>query len=156
MKAAGINDDEVIKKMAILANSMVLTSKGISFILAGEEFLRTKHGEDNSYNLSYKINELDYSLKVKNNDMFEIYKKLIYFKKNILKNNDIYDINISENNNQISYKLKNENIEYLIIHNNSYNVNKLLNLDISSYKIYLNTSNNNNTNNPWQTLILYK
>ena len=156
MKAAGINDDEVIKKMAILANSMVLTSKGISFILAGEEFLRTKHGEDNSYNLSYKINELDYSLKVKNNDMFEIYKKLIYFKKNILKNNDIYDINISENNNQISYKLKNENIEYLIIHNNSYNVDKLLNLDISSYKIYLNTSNNNNTNNPWQTLILYK
>ena len=142
--------------MAILANSMVLTSKGISFILAGEEFLRTKHGEDNSYNLSYKINELDYSLKVKNNDMFEIYKKLIYFKKNILKNNEIYDINISENNNQISYKLKNENIEYLIIHNNSYNVDKLLNLDISSYKIYLNTSNNNNTNNPWQTLILYK
>ena len=75
---------------------------------------------------------------------------------NILKNNDIYDINISENNNQISYKLKNENIEYLIIHNNSYNVDKLLNLDISSYKIYLNTSNNNNTNNPWQTLILFK
>lgn len=156
MKAARINDEDSIKKMAILANSMVLTSKGISFILAGEEFLRTKYGEENSYNLSYKINELDYALKIKNNDIFEIYKKLIYFKKNILKTNDIYEINVSKDNNQISYKLTNDNKEYLVIHNNLYNMDKLSNLDISDYNIYLNTSDNTNTNNPWQTLILYK
>ena len=98
------NLDEKLAKMNVLANSLVLTSQGISFLLAGEEMLRTKiiydengntspaKDEDgneldfaavsgNSYESSYKTNEIDYSLKIKHLDMMENYKALINFKK---------------------------------------------------------------------------
>jgi hypothetical protein len=76
IKAAKITDEDTVKKMAMLANSVVFTSQGVSFMLAGEEFLRTKGGNENSYDASYKVNELDYSLKIKNMDMFENYDNL--------------------------------------------------------------------------------
>ena len=91
------------KRMNVLANSIVFTSQGTSFMLAGEEMLRTKvlydedgniiHAKDsagntlnigavsgNSYSSSYKTNEINYSLKVKNNDLFKSYQKLIALK----------------------------------------------------------------------------
>ncbi|MBO5867157.1 MAG: hypothetical protein J6Q55_03825, partial [Clostridia bacterium] len=83
IKAAGITDEATIKQMAMLANSVVLTSNGTSFMLAGEEFLRTKGGDHNSYQSTYLTNELDYSLKVKHLDMFQNYKKLIWLKQNV-------------------------------------------------------------------------
>ena len=76
------NDDEELVKLNVLANSIVMTSQGTSFMLAGEEFLRTKGGNSNSYNASYKVNELDYALKIKHLDMIENYKKLIALKTN--------------------------------------------------------------------------
>lgn len=82
IKAAGITDETTIQKMAVLANSVVLTSNGTSFLLAGEEFLRTKGGDDNSYESSYEVNELNYGLKIQNAQVFETYKALIAFKKN--------------------------------------------------------------------------
>lgn len=82
IKAAGIKDETTIKQMAMLANSVVFTSNGTAFMLAGEEFLRTKGGDHNSYQSSYKVNELDYSLKVKHLDMFKNYQKLIWLKQN--------------------------------------------------------------------------
>lgn len=78
--ASGTTDEDTIRKMAMLANSVVLTSNGVNFMLAGEEFLRTKGGDDNSYESSYKVNELDYALKIKNADIFANYQKLIAFK----------------------------------------------------------------------------
>ena len=85
--AAGINDAETVKKMAVLANSVVFTSNGTTFMLAGEEFLRTKNVDGatadevhNSYKSSYKVNELDYSLKIANADVFAVYRGLIRFK----------------------------------------------------------------------------
>ncbi len=80
IKAAGIQDEEVAKKMALLANAVVMTSNGTSFMLAGDEFLRTKGGDHNSYQSSYKVNELDYSLKVQHLDLFQAYQTLIHFK----------------------------------------------------------------------------
>lgn len=77
---AGIKDEETIRKMAVLSNAVVLTSNGTSFMLAGEEFLRSKGGDDNSYDSGYKVNEMDYALKIKNLDVFETYKGLIKFK----------------------------------------------------------------------------
>ena len=54
IKAAGITDEDTVKKMAMLANAVVLTSDGVGFMLSGEEMLRTKNGNDNSYNSSYE------------------------------------------------------------------------------------------------------
>ncbi|MBQ1385697.1 MAG: hypothetical protein IIY75_02770, partial [Erysipelotrichales bacterium] len=82
-KAAGITDEETIRKMCILANTIVFTSGGTGFMLAGEEFLRTKQGNSNSYMSSDDINQLDYSLKIKNADIFEGYQKLIALKQSV-------------------------------------------------------------------------
>lgn len=78
--AAGIKDEETIEKMALLSNAVVLTSNGTTFILAGEEFLRTKGGDHNSYASSYEVNELNYALKVQHQELFKSYQALIKFK----------------------------------------------------------------------------
>lgn len=74
-------DIEKIKQMVVLANAVVFTSNGTSFMLAGEELVRTKGGDHNSYESSYEVNELDYSRKIAYSDVFESYKALIAFKR---------------------------------------------------------------------------
>jgi len=74
-------DEVTVRKMAFLANSVVLTSNGTTFMLAGEEFLRTKGGDSNSYQSSYTVNELNYALKVTNLTWFNVYKQLVAFKR---------------------------------------------------------------------------
>ena len=81
IKAAGITDETVAKQMALLANSVVMTSNGTCFMLAGDEFLRTKGGDENSYESSYQVNELNYALKVEHLDLFQAYQVLVNFKK---------------------------------------------------------------------------
>lgn len=52
--------NSVVEKKNMLAATIILTSKGASFILAGEEIARTKFGNHNSYNAQDKINAIDY------------------------------------------------------------------------------------------------
>ncbi len=85
-------DTDKIREVCLLANSVVFTSNGIDFMLAGEEMMRSKQelgatGEQvhNSYNATYKINELDYSRKVAHKDVFDTYVKLIDFKQKFVK-----------------------------------------------------------------------
>nr|MCR5079222.1 hypothetical protein [Bacilli bacterium] len=68
-----------------LANGLALLSSGTSFMLGGEEFLRTKTKEDgtkdgNSYNASYEENAFDYALLMENQDVYSFYKNLIAHK----------------------------------------------------------------------------
>ena len=150
--AAHIYDTAVVKKMAMLANSIVMTSEGTAFMLSGEEFLRTKAGNSNSYNASYKINELDYSLKVKNIDMFDNYKKLIYLKQhfsglNLKTLEDVENMTIErdETNSIITYKLTGtldgENVEIMFIHTNGVKASDRTAIDLTGYTVYLDTLN---------------
>ena len=59
-------DDETLKDYLCLAMGMVMVSQGVPFIHAGQEFLRTKNGEHNSYILPDSINKLDWKLMEKN------------------------------------------------------------------------------------------
>lgn len=59
----------------------MLTSQGIPFLHSGEEFLRTKHGEENSYNLPDDINKIDWTLKRINSGVFTYYRDLISLRK---------------------------------------------------------------------------
>ena len=79
-RSAKASEAEKIK-MDRLANAIVLTSQGVPFIHAGEEFLRTKKGEHNSYNLPDEINQLDWDRKHKYLDVFNYYKDLITLRK---------------------------------------------------------------------------
>lgn len=71
-----------IEAMDKLANAVVLTSQSIAFLHAGEEMLRTKGGEHNSYNKPDSINRIDWQWKVDNKNVFEYYKSIIALRKN--------------------------------------------------------------------------
>ncbi len=146
IKAAGIKDEATIKKMAMLSNSIVFTSQGVTFMLAGEEFLRTKGGNENSYNASYKVNELNYSLKVKNLDMFNAYKKLIALKHNKglfgKSGEECKEITIQTNKDGslIYYDLVDtvNQVSYRIVHSNGVAAQDKQ-VDLAGYTLYLDT-----------------
>jgi pullulanase len=68
-------------KMNKLATAVVLTSQGTPFLHAGSELLRTKNEEHNSYKSPDSINQIDWSLKTKNKDIFTYYQNLIQLRK---------------------------------------------------------------------------
>lgn len=149
IKAAGISRDDQVKKMAMLANSVVFTGGGTTFMLSGEEFLRTKGGNSNSYNASYEVNELNYALKLENADMFENYKKLIAFKQDTTGlhfdngKDAIQGYKITKDGNVIQYTVNDETTgrEYKVIHVNGYDDLNLPTVDLSGYTLYLDTLN---------------
>lgn len=73
--------EEDRKKMHQLALTIVLTSQGIPFLHAGSEFLRSKHGVENSYNSGDSINGLKWNLKKVNFDIVNYVKQLIKIRK---------------------------------------------------------------------------
>jgi pullulanase len=61
-----------------LAAGILLTSQGVPFIHAGDEFLRSKNFNPNSYNSNDPlVNPMDWSLKSKHKDVFNFYKGMI-------------------------------------------------------------------------------
>ncbi|MBZ9635416.1 type I pullulanase [Clostridium sp. FP1] len=75
------DDNEIRLKMHKLADSIILTSQGIPFFQAGQEFLRTKGGNSNSYKSNDTVNKLDWTLKSKNIDTVNYFKGLIKLRK---------------------------------------------------------------------------
>lgn len=68
-------------KMDKLAQAIVFFSQGIPFLHSGEEILRTKKGEENSYNLGDDINKIDWNRKKQYYDVFSYYRDLIKVRK---------------------------------------------------------------------------
>lgn len=77
----GIGDDELIR-LDLLAQTAVLTSQGVPFILAGEEMLRSKQGVHNSYCSPDSINRIDWQNKERHPEVFDYYKQLIRLRRN--------------------------------------------------------------------------
>ena len=102
-------------KMVKLSNAIVLTSQGVPFLHSGEEFLRTKSGEHNSFKSSDDINALDWDLKYRNQEIVNYFKGLINLRKchpafrmnnyNDIQNNLEFLPNMPEN--VVTYMLKN-------------------------------------------------
>ncbi len=74
--------DESIVKANKLSAAITLTSQGICFMQAGEEFARTKHGDENSYKSSTKINQLDWNSLIKYADVRSYYSGLMDIRRN--------------------------------------------------------------------------
>ena len=67
-----------------LGASLILMSKGTPFFLAGEEMLRTKGGDHNSYNSSDAVNNIDWDALTTDSDAYAMmlyYKDLIALRK---------------------------------------------------------------------------
>jgi pullulanase len=73
--------DELIKKTVKLGYLVLLTSQGVPFMQGGEEFGRSKGGDDNSYQAPDAVNEVDWSLKERNYDLFRYVRDLIAMRK---------------------------------------------------------------------------
>ena len=65
-----------------IAAVLLFSSLGTSFIHAGQEMLRSKKGDHNSYRSDDSINAIDWSWKKKNSQTFLYYKNLINMRKN--------------------------------------------------------------------------
>ena len=86
-KLAISNGDNSVEEripMNKLGAAIVMISKGTPFMQAGEEMLRTKHGDENSYNSSDEINNIDWESLTPNSDQLKVmnyYKGLIELRK---------------------------------------------------------------------------
>ena len=88
-------------KMDKMAQAIIFTSLGIPFLQGGEEFLRTKYGNSNSYNAGDYINMLKWERKTRYHNTFKYYKGLIELRKSY----DVFRMNDAE-------KIKN-NLQFL-------------------------------------------
>ncbi len=76
----GIRYEDLVG-MNKLAAAIIITSEGIPFFQAGEEFARTKFGDHNSYSSATKINWLDWSRVDIYSDLVDYYRGLIEIRK---------------------------------------------------------------------------
>jgi len=68
-------------KMDELAQAVILTSQGIAFLHGGEEILRTKGSNDNSYNAGDAVNQFDWSRKAHYWKVWRYYAGLIHLRR---------------------------------------------------------------------------
>nr|WP_206773486.1 type I pullulanase [Bacillus cereus group sp. N14] len=75
------DSEEVRKQMHKLSSSILLTSQGIPFLHAGQEFMRTKYGDHNSYKSPDSINQIDWLRRAAFNNEVDYMKGLIELRK---------------------------------------------------------------------------
>jgi pullulanase len=68
-------------KMDELAQAITLTSQGVVFLQGGEEMLRTKGGNNNSYNAGDAVNQFDWSRKARYWKVWRYYAGLIHLRR---------------------------------------------------------------------------
>lgn len=73
--------DEERRAMHRLASAIVLTSQGIPFLHAGQEFMRTKGGVENSYKSPIEVNWLDWERCAAHQDDVSYMRSLIALRK---------------------------------------------------------------------------
>ena len=153
------------KQMATLANAIVLTSQGTSFLLGGEEMARTKHLNGNSYNeeAGDRDNQYSYARKITYSDLFENYKKLIAFKQDTTALHGetcSLDVKSLSNGKILSYEMASDDKTYRVVHTNG--VPGKEEIDLSGYSVYLDTLGKASgalgklTLEPYQTIIAIK
>lgn len=76
LEAGHVLDNETVRR-SLLAAGLVLTSQGIPFLHAGDEMLRSKFGDHNSYRSGDIINAIRWENKARFLPVFQYYKGLI-------------------------------------------------------------------------------
>jgi len=76
-----VSTNDFIKEKVKLCFAVLFISPGVPFFQGGDEFLRTKYFESNSYNSPDKINGFDYKLLEINSDVVYYVYDLIHLRK---------------------------------------------------------------------------
>lgn len=114
-----------LEDMSMLAMSIIMTSQGIPFIHAGNEFLRDKKLVSNSYNSDLSVNGINWENKKKYINIFNHSKDIIQTRKELV---EFFTLSASEirqsikfisdlPDHVIAYTIKRKNRILLIIHN---------------------------------------
>lgn len=107
--------DEKIKENAKIIFTLVLFSKGISFIHSGQEVLRTKMGIDNSYNSSDYINKFPWHLTFVHSDLVDFVRKLIKIKKELqFSNYELMNVEVKNGFIKVAFSDKNNILKLYI------------------------------------------
>ena len=126
LKVSAPKDTEEVRlKRVKLANSMILLSRGMPFIQLGQEFLRTKNGEGNSYNKGDVVNALDWNRAADKSDSVNYFKGLLKLRKSIRSLRDFDYATINKNmkmidgtpDGVIAYTLKDKDKQYVVVFN---------------------------------------
>ncbi len=124
-------------KRHTLATSIPLLSQGVPFIHAGQEFMRTKGGNENSYNSSDTVNQFDWHLAYENQESVDFVKKLIALRKSepLFRLTSYDEINkqvkiLTQEDQVIAYELANNKNRYVVVLNA-----KESDLDVSEFGI---------------------
>lgn len=145
LTASKPNDDETTRqKRHNLATSMVLLAQGIPFIHGGQEILRSKQGDENSYISNDDINRIDYDRQASYPKSLKMFKDLVAFRKEhpIFRLDDYADINPRTNiletkNNIIAYQLLDQKQTYTIIFNANDQEQVVMLPKSTDYQIYV-------------------
>lgn len=81
LQSSGEAGEADLEKIARFAALLLLTTQGIVFLHAGQEFGRSKRGHHNSYNLPDSINQIYWKLKQRRHSLYEYYRGLIALRK---------------------------------------------------------------------------
>ncbi len=96
-----------------LSAAIVLTSQGMPFYLAGEEFARTKYGDHNSYKSPDSVNKIDWTRTQKYSNLVAYYKGLMEIRANYSPfrdptTNSLNTTYFTENGSAIGYTIQNK------------------------------------------------
>ncbi|HHT20383.1 MAG TPA: type I pullulanase [Tissierellia bacterium] len=83
LKKSTQKDDEHIKRLTKLTFAILLLSFGLPFFHLGTEFMRTKQMLPNTYNQPDAINQIDWRLRVRHNDLVEFVRGLVKLRRRI-------------------------------------------------------------------------
>ncbi|MCH5149106.1 MAG: type I pullulanase [Spirochaetales bacterium] len=75
------NQQNELRAQNKLAAALVFLAQGTPFINGGQEFMRTKQGDENSYASDDEINQIDLKFKEYYKDVYNVYKGLIKLRK---------------------------------------------------------------------------
>lgn len=124
VKSAPNDSEETRLARAKLADSLILLSQGITDMQFGQEFLRTKGGNGNSYNAGDAVNAIDWNRSVEQAGSVNYVKGLIALRKSIknlhLSSYDDIAKNMTvlqQSDGVVAYQLKDGSDTYVVVFN---------------------------------------
>ena len=141
-KSVPTDDDATTVARAKLADSVVYLSEGIPAIQLGQEFLRTKGGDGNSYNTGDAVNAIDWDRTTQYADSVDYVKGLIKLRKqiNALRLTDYNDINanvtmLKSADGVVAYQAEQSDGTYVVIFNANADKTAIEGLANGSYQV---------------------
>lgn len=134
-------------KRAKLADSMIMLSQGVPLFHSGQEALRTKNGNANSYNADITVNEIDWKRVEQNKDLVSYFQKLVQLRKTCpafrMSTYDEIKKNITPivkgENGVFAFEIKSADSTMYVIFNVNEQANQFTSVDLTGSKILLSS-----------------